>query len=178
MNSILKTLSVTVTLCMLVGVAACSSRTPTSATIWEDSALLGGTIVLMPLDDARADRGENVGVLGEVQDATLRHLRGKGYTVVVPSQDGVYAPVSEGSPRLFVALESLTHDYNFLGDKFTIHLTGQLLDGHTNDVLWRDEGRGETTLGGFFGLIDPRSSRYDAVQQCLRDLFQAIPKQK
>jgi hypothetical protein len=153
-------------------------------------------MILMPITDERPPKPDAVDVSRDVRSAAVRLLRKRGY-VATPrdelEKEGVAAPATligaSGSdlaalgPRdrgslVFLAVDRVDESYGYGGREYRIVVSGVIVEASTASIVWRGRGTGSTSLGGFFRILAPQSTAYDAVYEAVRDLFRSLPKRQ
>lgn len=124
-------------------------------------------ITLLPVVDARRDRGEKVDLDDDVRTPVSEALRGKGYAVVpaaFSADDSVSADeVAEMEPAeiaklgppearvlMLVSVNDVFSRYVVMAYTFKAEVEGVIIDKETGRILWKDKG---VVSGGQGGLI-------------------------
>lgn len=166
-----------------------------------------GTIVVLPVLDARPDPLEQVRVAAHAQEATVRLLRERGYLAIGADQwrqapEELIDPRAEGQgtpdlldPRtvtaeqllplapadadwfVFVRVERLEPNYDS-NQVWDARLAAAMVDRRKQQVVWRDVATASGNWSGALTFLGRGSVQYDAVQSASRVMLQSLPDRK
>jgi hypothetical protein len=178
-----------------LAMSACAPRqSGTSGADGEQTLNLPGSLVLMPVGDARDDRFEDVELSRYVRDAAIRVLGRKGYAAMprdeiekeglsalrkpddmTASELAALAPPG-AEALVFLSVTRVRREYGYGGPQYDVTLSGTIVSPSTQTIIWRGTGSGRTSLGGFLRMLSPSSPAYDAIYEALQHLFRDVPK--
>lgn len=149
------------------------------------------TIALLPIVDARRDRGDSLDLEGDVRRPLEEMLRKKGYTVVSLSSfsDSTDVPGEElpelepadiakfGPPDartlMVVSVNDVFSRYVVMAYTFKAEVEGMVIDKATGDVLWKDKG---VVSGGQGGLVSGLVAvAANPVRGAVTNLVESVP---
>jgi len=149
-------------------------------------------VVVLPVIDARPSRFEQVQVARNVEDATVRFLRERGYFTLSASQfrqrpsgpldlhvagPDQLLPLAPEDTRYFmlVQVESLQPGMDESGQTYDARLAAVLVDKQRGRVLWRDVATASSTLSGVLTVFSRGSRQYEAAVNASKLLVQTLP---
>ena len=157
--------------------------------------VLPGSMVFMPVADARSDPYTHGEVRGYAREAAGRVLTKKGYALVPHHViDGVESPPladisdmsgtelaalgpDEAEWLLFVFVTKVLEGYDGAGETYQVGVGGIVVNREDGSILWQSSGSGRSTKrGGLLRLLPPTPVEYNAVYDAMQALFVYIPR--
>lgn len=179
-------------LAMLVALGGCG---PQRAALVLDDTLRADEIdevVVLPVIDARPSRLDQVQIARNVEDATVRFLRERGYFTLAANRfrqrpEGPLdlhvagpeqlVPLAPEDSRFFmlVQVERLEPGTDEGGQTYDARLAAVLVDRAQGRVVWRDVATASSTLSGVLTVFSRGSRQYEAAVNASRALVETLP---
>jgi hypothetical protein len=152
-------------------------------------------VVVLPVIDARPSRLDQVQVARNVEDATVRFLRERGYFtlsadrfrerpsgpldlhVAGPEQLLPLAP-EDSKFFMLVQVERLEPGVDQTGQTYDARLAAVLVDRTKGRVVWRDVATASSTLSGVLTVFSRGSRQYEAAVNASRALVETLPNKR
>jgi hypothetical protein len=153
-------------------------------------------VVVLPVIDARPTRFEHVQIARNVEDATVRFLRERGYFTLTADRfrerpsgpldlhvagPAELVPLAPEDTRYFmlVQVERLEPGVSDeTGQAYDARLTGVLVDRERGRVIWRDVATASSHLSGVLTVFARGSRQYEAAVNASRALVETLPDKK
>lgn len=151
---------------------------------------------LMPVIDTRPDPFDSVTVATQLRTASRRVLERRGYQVSLEPVSTPKRPVaaaellrmddaqiSELAPPghrylLLLYVERLDRGYEVTGESSRVRIRGRIVDAEQRSEIWRDAASAESALTGILSVLTGPGTRYEALYQAARNLFQSLPDRR
>jgi hypothetical protein len=152
-------------------------------------------VVVLPVIDARPSRLDQVQVARNVEEATVRFLRERGYFTLSadrfrqrpsepldlhlagPDQLLPLAP-EDSTFFMLVQVERLEPGTDESGQTYDARLAAVLVDRTKGRVVWRDVATASSTLSGVLTVFSRGSRQYEAAVNASRALVETLPNKR
>lgn len=149
-------------------------------------------VVVLPVIDARPSRFEQVQVARNVEDATVRFMRERGYFTLSADKfrerpagpldlhlagPDQLVPLAPEDSRYFmlVQVERLEPGSDEGAQTYDARVAGVLVDRKRGRVVWRDVASASSTLNGMLTVFSRGSRQYEAAVNASRLLVESLP---